>query len=257
MNNLGVNRRFMGDYDGARRWLEESVRTCRELGDRGAIASALSNLADVLRRQGTTTRRGRRSSKRCRSSPTPATRPDRLGRSTTSATSRAPRAIWSRPAGPTSAAPSIFRAVGDAMGVARSAIDLGHLACEAGDLTVAHALFTEAIRRSPRRTIALGVAIALEAFACAATLEQDRDRALTLAGAAASVRRTVGSGAAARDVAGHPARARHRRSLGVRRCAGRRPPQRRRAPVDRRGGGLRARGPTRSGLDDGSRPRYE
>ena len=52
LNNLGVSRRFMGDYEGARRWLEESVRTCRDLGDRGAIASALSNLADVLRRQG-------------------------------------------------------------------------------------------------------------------------------------------------------------------------------------------------------------
>ena len=52
LNNLGVNRRFIGDYDGARHWLEQSVRTCRELGDRAAIASALSNLADVRRRQG-------------------------------------------------------------------------------------------------------------------------------------------------------------------------------------------------------------
>ena len=52
LNNLGVNRRFIGDYEGARYWLEQSVSTCRELGDRAAIASALSNLADVLRRQG-------------------------------------------------------------------------------------------------------------------------------------------------------------------------------------------------------------
>ena len=52
LNNLGVNRRLLGDYDGARFWLEQSVSICRELGDRAAIASALSNLADVLRRQG-------------------------------------------------------------------------------------------------------------------------------------------------------------------------------------------------------------
>ena len=36
LNNLGVNRRFIGDYAGARAWLEESVQTCRQLGDRAA-----------------------------------------------------------------------------------------------------------------------------------------------------------------------------------------------------------------------------
>ena len=52
LNNLGVNHRFLGDYEGARAWLEESVSICRQLGDRAAVATALSNLADVRRRQG-------------------------------------------------------------------------------------------------------------------------------------------------------------------------------------------------------------
>ena len=70
------------------------------------------------------------------------------------------------------------------MGVARSAIDLGHLACEEGDVATAHALFGEALDTFERLDQRLGIAIALEAFACAALVDGDRDRALTLAGAA-------------------------------------------------------------------------
>ena len=87
----------------------------------------------------------------------------------------------------------LFRAIGDAMGVARSAIDLGHLACEEGDVAAAHALFGEALDTFERLNQRLGVAIALEAFACAALVDGDRDRALTLAGAAAAVRRAGGA----------------------------------------------------------------
>ena len=195
LNNLGVIRRFMGDYEGARVWLGESVQTCRELGDRGATASALSNLADVLRRQGHF---------------------DEARRALVEAfqlfleSDNALGQAWSlnhlgdvaRASGDPAGAhrlyqrgADIFRAVGDTLGVARSAIDLGHLACEAGDLAIAHALFTEAMQAFTEIHHRLGIAIALEAFACAAILQDDRDRALTLAGAAASVRRTVGAGA--------------------------------------------------------------
>jgi hypothetical protein len=92
-------------------------------------------------------------------------------------------------------ATEVFRALGDAMGVARSAIDLGHLACEEGALAVAHELFAEALAAFVAARHRLGIAIALEAFACAAAASGDLARALTLAGAAASVRRTVGAGA--------------------------------------------------------------
>ena len=163
---------------------------------RGATASALSNLADVLRRQG---------------------RYDQARRTLVEAfelfvdSDNALGQAWSlnhlgdvaRASGDPAGAhrsyrrgADIFRAVGDTLGVARSAIDLGHLACEAGDLAVAHALFTEAMQAFAEIHRRLGIAIALEAFACAAILLDDRDRALTLAGAAASVRRTVGAGAA-------------------------------------------------------------
>ena len=77
--------------------------------------------------------------------------------------------------------------------MARSAIDLGHLACEEGDVATAHARFGEALDAFERLGQRLGIAIALEAFACAALVDGDRDRALTLAGAAAAVRRAGGA----------------------------------------------------------------
>ena len=89
----------------------------------------------------------------------------------------------------------LLRALGDALGVARSAIDLGHLACEEGDVALASDLFAGALDTFVVTRHRLGIAIALEAFACAAVVGGDRDRAMTLAGAAAAVRRTVGSGA--------------------------------------------------------------
>ena len=203
LNNLGVNRRLLGDYDGARYWLEQSVSICRELGDRAAIASALSNLADVLRRQG--------HAAEARASLLEALA---LFREVDHSTGQAwtlnhlgdlaratgqldeARQHYQRGAG-------IFRLLRDPMGVARSAVDLGYLACEEGDLAAAHALFTDALNASVASNHKLGIAISLEAFACAA-IQQDRfDHALTLAGAAAGVRRTVGSAStAARHVGG-------------------------------------------------------
>jgi hypothetical protein len=85
-------------------------------------------------------------------------------------------------------ATDVFRALGDAMGVARSAIDLGHLACDEGALDVAHGLFGDALAAFVEAGHRPGVAVALEAFACAASAAGDIDRALTLAGAAANVR---------------------------------------------------------------------
>ncbi len=176
---------------------------CRELGDRAAIASALSNLADVLRRQG--------HAAEARASLLEALD---LFREVDHSTGQAwtlnhlgdlaratgqldeARQHYQRGAG-------IFRLLRDPMGVARSAVDLGYLACEEGDLAAAHALFTDALNASVASNHKLGIAISLEAFACAA-IQQDRfDHALTLAGAAAGVRRTVGSAStAARHVGG-------------------------------------------------------
>ena len=195
LNNLGVNHRFTGDYDGARAWLEESVAICRQLGDRAALASALSNLADVRRRQGayveaaTALREAQ----------------DLFGRA-----GHAIGEAWSlnhlgdvaRAAGDRAAAQEcyrrgadVFRRLGDALGVARSAIDLGHLACEDGDADLARALFAEALDGFAAANHPLGIAIALEGCACAAEAGGDRDRALRLAGAAAAVRRGAGADA--------------------------------------------------------------
>jgi predicted ATPase len=194
LNNLGVNRRFIGDYAGARAWLEESVQTCRQLGDRAAIASALSNLADVLRRQGHV--------EAARDALLEAH--DLFGQ-----VGHTLGQAWSlnhlgdvfRAAGELADArehyqrgADLLRALGDGLGQARSAIDLGHLACEEGDIVVARGLFAEALDTFVVARHRLGIAIALEAFACAAVVGGDLPRAMTLAGAAASVRRTVGAG---------------------------------------------------------------
>jgi predicted ATPase len=194
LNNLGVTRRFIGDFGGARAWLEESVLTCRQLGDRAAVASALSNLADVLRRQG--------QYEEARAA---------LGEAHDLflQTGHALGQGWSlnhlgdvaRAAGDLAGARAhyrrgaeIFRGLGDAIGVARSAIDLGHVECEEGRVAAALALFGDALRAFTAAHHRSGIALALDAFACAAAVEGDRERALTLTGAAAAVRRTAGAG---------------------------------------------------------------
>jgi predicted ATPase len=193
LNNLGVNCRLLGDHDGARAWLEESVHVCRELGDRAAIASALSNLADVLCRQG----------HHAEAQAALVEAHDLFG-----AAGHASGQAWSlnhlgdvsRAAGDRvqarrqyQRAADVFSAQGDAMGVARSAIDLGHLACEEGDLAGARELFGEALEAFIAGRHRPGIAVALEAFASAALAAGDRDRARTLATAAATVRRGAGS----------------------------------------------------------------
>jgi tetratricopeptide (TPR) repeat protein len=193
LNNLGVNHRFLGDYEGARAWLEESVSICRQLGDRAAVATALSNLADVRRRQGDY-------------ADAQAALEEahdlfgQAGHTIGQAWSLNHLGDVARSAGDLGGARAryqssadLFRAIGDEMGVARSAIDLGQLACEEGDVAAAHARFGEALDTFERLNQRLGVAIALEAFACAALVDGDRERALTLAGAAAAVRRASGA----------------------------------------------------------------
>ena len=121
------------------------------------------------------------------------------------------------------------------MGVARSAIDLGHLACEEGDIATAHALFGEALDTFERLDQRLGVAIALEAFACAALVDGDRDRALTLAGAAAAVRRAGGAFAPGALHQGTRVELPGRRAVGARRRRRLRATQRRRVAAARAG----------------------
>ena len=193
LNNLGVNYRFAGDYALARACLEESVSICRQLGDRAAVATALSNLADVRRRQGhyadaqAALEEAHDLFGQAGHTIGQAWSLNHLGDVARSAGDLAgARVHYQRGA-------DLFRAAGDVMGVARSAIDLGHLACEEGDVATAHALFGEALDTFERLDQRLGVAIALEAFACAALVDGDRDRALTLAGAAAAVRRAGGA----------------------------------------------------------------
>jgi hypothetical protein len=77
--------------------------------------------------------------------------------------------------------------------MARSSTDLGYLACDEDNPETAHALFEEAVAIFLELGHKRGIAKALEGFACVAAHQNNRERALKLAGAASSLRQTVGA----------------------------------------------------------------
>jgi tetratricopeptide (TPR) repeat protein len=90
-------------------------------------------------------------------------------------------------------ATSLFRGIGDEWGVAHSLKSLGNAARDRGDYAKAEFFYKESLKifRELRRT--LSMAQVLEAFVCCAAVEHKWTSALTLAGAAAALRRTVGT----------------------------------------------------------------
>ena len=48
LNALYAHARWRGNYLAAREWGEQTLQACGDLGDKAAIAAALSNLADVI-----------------------------------------------------------------------------------------------------------------------------------------------------------------------------------------------------------------
>jgi tetratricopeptide (TPR) repeat protein len=81
--------------------------------------------------------------------------------------------------------------LGDRWGMAGSIVDLGSLDCEQKDHATAQSLFEEALRTFLDLGHMRGVAKALEGFACLAAQQQNFEHALTLAGAAAALRHTM------------------------------------------------------------------
>jgi hypothetical protein len=77
--------------------------------------------------------------------------------------------------------------------MARSSTDLGYLACDEDDPQTAHALFEEAVAIFLELGHKRGIAKVLEGFACVAARQNNRERALRLAGAASSLRQTIGA----------------------------------------------------------------
>jgi predicted ATPase len=193
LSSVGLQKHFQGDYVAARPWFEHCLQACRELGDRSEIACALSNLADVVNAQGEHV----------------------LARSLLEEAMSISRELgdqigvaWcishlgdvARDRGDLAEArrlyqqgADIFRRQGEQWGMARSSTDLGYLACDQDHPAIAHSLFEEALRIFLELGHKQGIAKVLEGFACLATHQNNPERALTLAGAAGSLRQRIGA----------------------------------------------------------------
>jgi tetratricopeptide (TPR) repeat protein len=86
---------------------------------------------------------------------------------------------------------STFRASEDPWGCARSLTDLGSIDCEQGDYAGAHAAYREALEIFAGLGHRRGIARALEGSACLSFAQGHAARALTLAAAAATLRRQI------------------------------------------------------------------
>jgi tetratricopeptide (TPR) repeat protein len=153
LNSLGVIAHEQGDSVAARSFFEQSLAVSRELGDAAAIARALSNLGSWHFQR----------------------REFRAG------TALHQEGL------------ALYRMLNDRSSVAFALGNLGDAALEQGDLAAARTNFEENLAVRAQQGERVGVAFALERFAALACAESDEERAMRLAGAAASLRAALGS----------------------------------------------------------------
>jgi predicted ATPase/DNA-binding winged helix-turn-helix (wHTH) protein len=151
LHNLGNVVKVRGDYPRARAALREATEIFEDLGDRSGAAWSTNQLGDIAREQGDLT---------------------------------AARELYLR-------ALSAFRETGDQWGTARSLTDLAYLDCEQGNHSTAHAAYREAMRIFADLRHRRGIARALEGCACLALARGHAARALSLAAAAAHLRKLI------------------------------------------------------------------
>jgi tetratricopeptide (TPR) repeat protein len=191
LNALAVTARDRGDYASALKNFECSLVWWRRVSDRVAIARCLHNLATVLRARGDYSR----AEWALREA---ADIFDELGDGAGSAWCVNQRGDIACAQGDMSGARefyscalSSFRSTSDPWGSARSLTDLAYIDCALGDYTAAYAACREALE------IVLGlghrrdIARALECSACVALAQEQAERALRLAAAAAHLRQSV------------------------------------------------------------------
>ena len=193
MNAFAVSARDRGDYALAQSNFERSLACWRLLSDRLAIARCLHNLANVVKVRGDYAR-ARWALSEAREIF------DELGDGSGAAWSinqqgdiacaqddvATARELYQR-------ALAAFRAAGDPWGSARSLTDLAHIDCDRGDHVAAHAACREALEIFARLRDRRGIARALEGSACLAQAQARSERALTLGGAAAYLRQSIGA----------------------------------------------------------------
>jgi len=191
LNALAVSERDGGNYCSAQNNFERSLACWRILNDRLATARCLHNLANVSKVRGDY---ARARVALCEAAGIFEDLGDRSG------------ATWSvnqqgdieRAQGDLKAARELyqralvaFRELGDQWGCARSLTDLGYMDCEQGNHGAAFAGYCEALAIFARLGHRRGIARALEGSACLALARGRAPRALTLAGAAAHLRRLI------------------------------------------------------------------
>jgi predicted ATPase len=151
LHNLGNVAKIRGDYARARLALAEAMQIFEQIGDGSGAAWALNQQGDVVKEQG-----------------------DLAGA----------RDLYQR-------ALSAFRQADDRWGSARSLADLGTIACELGEQSSAYAAYRESLEIFASLEHRRGIARVLEGLACLALARGEAERALSVAAAAAHLRKTI------------------------------------------------------------------
>ncbi len=191
LNALAIMARDRGDYAAAQANFERSLACWRMLSDRLAVARCLHNLATVVKVRGDHVRARWALGEAAEIF-------EQLGDRSGAAWSINQQGDIACEAGDFAAARglyqrslSAFRDAGDLWGYGRSLTDLGYIDCEQGNHSAGRAAFREALGIFAGLGHRRGVARAMEGFACLALAEGHAARALTLAAAAAHLRRTI------------------------------------------------------------------
>ena len=193
LNALAVCARDGGDYASAQTNFESSLECWRALGDRLATARCLHNLANVAKVRGDY---GRAQIALQEAAGIFESAGDRSG-AAWSLNQQGDIAREQRNLGLASElyqrALAVFRDVGDNWGTARSLADLGSIYCEQREFSSGHAAYSEALEIFAELGHKRGMARVLEGAACLAAARGYGRRALSLAAAAARLRRVIGA----------------------------------------------------------------
>ena len=193
LNARAVHARDLGNLAQAHALFQESLALWRELGDLKAMARALSNLASVLKMQGEF-EMARSLCGECLAIF------QGLGDRTGVAWSMNNQGDVERDRGDSAAARAlyeqalgIFRELDDRWGIAGTLADLGNLAREQQHCSAALSLYRESLKIFQELDHKRGIARLLECCACSAAVEDQAERSLRLAGAAAALRKSIGA----------------------------------------------------------------
>ncbi len=191
LTGMGYAERGRGDKSAALRYCEQALEASKGLGDGWRTAAAMSNLASALDAMGDHARA-------CALLHEAEGLFRALGDRSGVAWSLNHRGNIARERGALVEARrayleglDTFRQLSDEWGTARSCADLGYLACEQHDYAAAYDWLCDALRICRTLEHGRGVIHVLEGFAVLAARQGHAERALTLGGAAAALRRAV------------------------------------------------------------------